>query len=158
MGASFRSMPPRLRSKTAGPARGAGERPRARPKPRAMPTATAKAAAKAAAKALAEKNSRRHERREACKSLNELARTLLVPAHNLVDAMNAAATDVEDLVKLAEKRVKTDADVATLRSAVERYLANGGVFKAPLLDPDEVLPAKVGGHRILRLGLDERTG
>ena len=83
-----------------------------------MPTAKAKAAAKAAAKALAEKNSRRHERREACKSLNELARTLLVPAHNLVDAMNAAATDVED----------------------------------------EVLPAKVGGHRDLRLGLDERTG
>ena len=125
MGASFRSMPPRLRSKTVGPARGAGERPRARPKPRAMPTATAKAAAKA----LAEKNSRRHERREACKSLNELARTLLVPAHNLVDAMNAAATDVEDLVKLVEKRVKTDADVASLRSAVEAYLANGGVFK-----------------------------
>ena len=124
MGASFRSMPPRLRSKTVGPARGAGERPRARPKPRAMPTATAKAAAKAAAKALAEKNSRRHERREACKSLNELARTLLVPAHNLVDAMNAAATDVEDLVKLVEKRVKT-----FRRQLSRRDAAGGGMSR-----------------------------
>ena len=119
-----------------------------------MPTAKAKAAAKA----LAEKNWRRHLRREACKTLNELARKLLVPGHNLVDAMNAPATEVEDLVKLVEKRVQTDADVACLRSAVESYLANGGVFKAPLLDPDEVLPAKVAGHRILRLGPDERAG
>ena len=82
-GASFPSMPPRLRAKTARGAGAPGERPRPRPKPRAMPTAKAKAAAKA----LAEKNSRRHLRREACKSLNELARKLLVPGHNLVDAM-----------------------------------------------------------------------
>ena len=101
---------------------------------------------------MAEKNTRRHARRAACRSLNELARKLHVSASNLVDAKNAAATEVEDLIKLVEKRVQTDADVASLRSVVETYVANGGVFKAPLLDPDDVLPTKVGGHRTLTRG------
>ena len=144
----------RLRQKTTPRAGASAPRPRRRRRLRA----TASARAKAAAKALAEKNTRRHARRAACRSLNELARKLHVSASNLVDAKNAAATEVEDLVKLVEKRVQTDADVACLRSAVESYLANGGVFKAPLLDPDEVLPAKVAGHRVLRLGPDERAG
>ena len=139
---------PRLRTKTTARAAAPGQRPR----PRAKPLAKATAKAKAAAQALEQKNSRRDLRRGACKSLNELAQKLHVSDFNLVDARNAAATDVEDLVKILEKRAQTDADVASLRSAVETYVANGGVFSAPLLDPDEVLPAKVGGHRILRPG------
>ena len=89
--------------------------------------------------------------------MNELAQKLHVSDFNLVDARNAAATDVEDLVKILEKRAQTDADVASLRSAVETYVANGGVFSAPLLDPDEVLPAKVGGHRILKPGFQLKS-
>ena len=112
-----------------------------RPRPSAKPKPTKKA--KAAALALAVKNTRRDVRRLACKSLNELARKLHVSESNLVDAKNAVATDVEDLVKLLEKRVQTEADVASLRSAVESYVANGGVFSSPFLDPDEVLPLRL---------------
>ena len=126
---------------------------------RARPKASGKASAKAKAqaKALLVKNARRDRRRAACKSLNELAGKLHVSVSNQVDAKNASATDVEDLVKLLEKRVQTEADVASLRSSVEVYLANGGLFKAPLLDPDEVLPAKVGGHRVLRPGFELKS-
>ena len=143
----------RLRQKTTPRAGASAPRPRRRRRLRA----TASVRAKAAAKALAEKNTRRHARRAACRSLNELARKLHVSASNLVDAKNAAATEVEDLVKLVEKRVQTDADVASLRSVVETYVANGGVFKAPLLDPEDVLPAKVGGHRILKPGFELKS-
>ena len=121
-----------------------------RPQPKAKPAAQAKAKALAQAKALQVKNERRDQRRQACKTLNELAQELHIAPTNHVDAKNAAAPDVEDLVRLLEKRVQTEAHVTMLRTTVEKYLASGGLFSAPLLDPDEVLPAKVSGHRLLR--------
>ena len=104
-----------------------------RPQPKAKPAAKAKAKALAQAKALQVKNERRDKRRQACKTLNELAQELHIAPTNHVDAKNAAAPDVEDLVRLLEKRMQTEAHVTMLRTTVEKYLASGGLFSAPLL-------------------------
>ena len=115
------------------------------------------AKAKARAKALVLKNSRRHGRRLACHSLNDLARALHLSETKLLDSKNAPAADVENLVRLLEKRANTPEHMTRLRGAAQRYLDNGGVFSTPLLDEEEVLPPAVAKHRLLKPNFELRS-
>ena len=116
------------------------------PKGRGRPSAKAKAAAKR----LRVKNTRRSSRRLACQSLNDLARALHVADAKILDGKNPLAEDVEALVRILERRVHTPEQTATLRTATEKYLGNGGTFSVPLLDEEEVLPPAVPRHRLLQ--------
>ena len=114
------------------------------------------ARAKAKALKLALKNSRRHSRREACQSLNVLAKDYHVSESKLLSVKNAAAADVEALVRILEKRVNTEAGMGRLRQHTQKYLDNGGVFPVPLLDEDAVLPSAVPQQRLLKRIFDPK--
>ena len=95
------------------------------------------AKARAEAKALAAKNRRRTLRRAACALLNDLASELHVAPNKLVDPQLAASADVESLVRVLERRVDTAPQKTRLRTSVKKFLGNGGVFSAPLLEDDD---------------------
>ena len=108
----------------------------------------AKAKAKAVAEAVARKNARRDCRRAAATALNDLARECHVPEGGLLQDRDPSSQDVEAIVRLLQRRIQTDSQLDRLRAAAEQFLANGGVFEAPLLQ-DEAGPPAVRMHRVL---------
>ena len=86
-------------------------------------------------------NARTLRRRGAVRLLNGLAEELGAKPVKL----KAPSIAVEALVRVLDPRCQTDGFPARLRSAVTKYLDNGGKFSAPLLPATAAAAATVEG-------------
>ena len=121
------------------------------PAPAAKAKAHAKAKAKARARRVASHNQRRDRRRAAVRELNAFATGV---GHRPICAKTATAADVERLVRVLQRRMPTDDQVAQLRAVAEDWQRHGGRFSVPLEDaPDATaLAAPISQHRVLLRG------
>ena len=128
-----------------------------------MAKAVAKAAAKAVAKAkmvakaqakakararVGRANSRRHHRRQALAELNVLAGECGLFAAQVVVKV-AVPAEVERLVRLLEARCDGH-QRQRLRAAAKAWEDHGGAFSSPVVAEDDLTPALVASHRVLK--------
>ena len=120
---------------------------RARGKAKAL-AATAKAKAKARTARVLH-NQRRDRRRAAVRALNAFAEEA---GARPVPAKTATAEDVEQLVRVLQRRMSTEEQAARLRATAEAWVRHGGHFSVPLENaPDPEAPVPPLGQRRLLL-------